>query len=76
MDQDIRLELHSRVLSGKYRIPFYMTENCEAMLRKMLIINPKKRATLRRERERSGSVRSKADTFLAMLSGRPKRNIG
>ncbi|TGZ67053.1 hypothetical protein CRM22_005004 [Opisthorchis felineus] len=40
-------ELHSKVLSGKYRIPFYMTENCEAMLRKMLIINPKKRATLR-----------------------------
>ncbi|TPP64141.1 Serine/threonine-protein kinase MARK2, partial [Fasciola gigantica] len=40
-------ELHSRVLSGKYRIPFYMSGDCEAILKKMLVLNPTKRATLR-----------------------------
>ena len=39
-------ELRERVLRGKYRIPFYMSTDCENLLKKFLILNPAKRATL------------------------------
>ncbi|KAA3680472.1 MAP/microtubule affinity-regulating kinase [Paragonimus westermani] len=40
-------ELHTRVLTGKYQIPFYMSGACESMLKQMLVIDPKKRSTLK-----------------------------
>lgn len=39
-------ELRERVLRGKYRIPFYMSTDCENLLKKFLILNPVKRYTL------------------------------
>ena len=39
-------ELRERVLKGKYRIPFYMSTDCENLLKKFLVLNPNKRATL------------------------------
>jgi MAP/microtubule affinity-regulating kinase len=39
-------ELRERVLRGKYRIPFYMSTDCENLLKKFLVLNPTKRATL------------------------------
>ncbi|XP_028967601.1 serine/threonine-protein kinase MARK2 [Galendromus occidentalis] len=39
-------ELRERVLRGKYRIPFYMSTDCESLLKKFLVLNPQKRATL------------------------------
>nr|CAB3263651.1 MAP/microtubule affinity-regulating kinase 3 [Phallusia mammillata] len=39
-------ELRERVLRGKYRIPFYMSTDCEQLLKKFLILNPSKRGTL------------------------------
>jgi len=39
-------ELRERVLRGKYRIPFYMSTDCENILKKFLVLNPLKRATL------------------------------
>lgn len=39
-------ELRERVLRGKYRIPFYMSSDCEALLRKMLVLNPQRRLPL------------------------------
>ncbi|XP_031755984.1 serine/threonine-protein kinase MARK2 isoform X5 [Xenopus tropicalis] len=39
-------ELRERVLRGKYRIPFYMSTDCENLLKKFLILNPAKRGTL------------------------------
>lgn len=39
-------ELRDRVLRGKYRIPFYMTTDCENLLKKFLVLNPAKRASL------------------------------
>lgn len=39
-------ELRERVLRGKYRIPFYMSTDCENLLKKFLILNPSRRATL------------------------------
>ncbi|KAG5450416.1 MAP microtubule affinity-regulating kinase 1, variant 2 [Clonorchis sinensis] len=39
-------ELRERVLRGRYRIPFYMSTECEKLLKKMLVLNPSKRHTL------------------------------
>uniref|UniRef100_A0A1I8G4R0 non-specific serine/threonine protein kinase n=1 Tax=Macrostomum lignano TaxID=282301 RepID=A0A1I8G4R0_9PLAT len=39
-------ELRERVLRGKYRIPFYMSTDCEALLKRMLVLNPTKRHSL------------------------------
>lgn len=39
-------ELRERVLRGKYRIPFYMSTDCESLLKKFLVLNPLKRASL------------------------------
>lgn len=34
------------MLRGKYRIPFYMSTDCENLLKKFLVLNPAKRASL------------------------------
>uniref|UniRef100_A0A4W3IX66 non-specific serine/threonine protein kinase n=1 Tax=Callorhinchus milii TaxID=7868 RepID=A0A4W3IX66_CALMI len=39
-------ELRERVLRGKYRIPFYMSTDCENLLKRFLVLNPCKRGTL------------------------------
>ncbi|XP_077319322.1 MAP/microtubule affinity-regulating kinase 4 isoform X2 [Lithobates pipiens] len=39
-------ELRERVLRGKYRVPFYMSTDCESVLRRFLVLNPSKRCTL------------------------------
>ncbi|CAM4913064.1 unnamed protein product [Rotaria socialis] len=39
-------ELRERVLRGKYRIPFYMSTDCENLLKKFLVLNPTRRSAL------------------------------
>uniref|UniRef100_A0AAR2LEG5 non-specific serine/threonine protein kinase n=1 Tax=Pygocentrus nattereri TaxID=42514 RepID=A0AAR2LEG5_PYGNA len=39
-------ELRERVLRGKYRIPFYMSTDCENLLKRLLVLNPIKRGSL------------------------------
>uniref|UniRef100_A0A4W4HTM5 non-specific serine/threonine protein kinase n=1 Tax=Electrophorus electricus TaxID=8005 RepID=A0A4W4HTM5_ELEEL len=39
-------ELRERVLRGKYRVPFYMSTDCEGILRRFLVLNPSKRCSL------------------------------
>ncbi|XP_076879456.1 serine/threonine-protein kinase MARK1 [Brachyhypopomus gauderio] len=39
-------ELRERVLRGKYRVPFYMSTDCENLLKKLLVLNPGKRGSL------------------------------
>ncbi|XP_044251523.1 serine/threonine-protein kinase MARK2 [Drosophila takahashii] len=39
-------ELRDRVLRGKYRVPYYITLDCENLIRKFLVLNPAKRTTL------------------------------
>uniref|UniRef100_A0A3Q3XCC9 MAP/microtubule affinity-regulating kinase 3 n=1 Tax=Mola mola TaxID=94237 RepID=A0A3Q3XCC9_MOLML len=39
-------ELRERVLRGKYRIPFYMSTDCENLLKRFLVLHPGKRGTL------------------------------
>uniref|UniRef100_A0A5K3EWB8 non-specific serine/threonine protein kinase n=1 Tax=Mesocestoides corti TaxID=53468 RepID=A0A5K3EWB8_MESCO len=43
--QNLR-DLRERVLRGKYRIPFYMSTDCEMLLKRMLVLNPEKRHSL------------------------------
>uniref|UniRef100_A0A2I3HBA8 non-specific serine/threonine protein kinase n=1 Tax=Nomascus leucogenys TaxID=61853 RepID=A0A2I3HBA8_NOMLE len=42
----LKEELRERVLRGKYRIPFYMSTDCENLLKRFLVLNPIKRGTL------------------------------
>ncbi|VDN03325.1 unnamed protein product [Thelazia callipaeda] len=39
-------DLRERVLRGKYRIPFYMSTDCENLLKRFLVLNPARRGTL------------------------------
>lgn len=39
-------ELRERVIKGKYRVPFYLSTDCESLLKKFLVVNPTKRITL------------------------------
>ncbi|XP_026680911.1 serine/threonine-protein kinase SIK3-like [Diaphorina citri] len=38
--------LKQRILFGKFRIPFYMSAECENLIRSMLVLDPAKRLTL------------------------------
>ncbi|XP_049883956.1 serine/threonine-protein kinase par-1 [Pectinophora gossypiella] len=40
-------ELRSVVLSGKFRIPYFMSQECEHLIRHMLVVEPDKRLSLR-----------------------------
>jgi len=33
-------------MKGKYRIPYYMSTDCENLVKKFLVVNPAKRTTL------------------------------
>ena len=38
--------LRSRVMSGKFRIPYFMTTECEHLIRHMLIVDPDRRLSI------------------------------
>uniref|UniRef100_A0A915CBC8 Protein kinase domain-containing protein n=1 Tax=Parascaris univalens TaxID=6257 RepID=A0A915CBC8_PARUN len=38
--------LRDRVLSGRFRIPYFMSNDCENLIRRMLTLDPSKRATI------------------------------
>ncbi|XP_048834343.1 serine/threonine-protein kinase SIK2-like [Brienomyrus brachyistius] len=38
--------LRQRVMEGRFRIPFFMSEDCENLIRKMLVLDPAKRITI------------------------------
>jgi len=38
--------LKERVLEGRFRIPYWMSQDCESLIRKMLVVNTKKRITI------------------------------
>ncbi|KAI9193352.1 serine/threonine-protein kinase MARK1-like protein [Polychytrium aggregatum] len=39
-------KLRARVLAGKYKVPFYMSTDCERLIKRMLVLEPAKRITL------------------------------
>ncbi|XP_064544254.1 uncharacterized protein Sik3 isoform X2 [Drosophila montana] len=41
------LELKSRVVQGKFRIPFFMSQDCEHLIRNMLVVEPDRRYTIK-----------------------------
>lgn len=41
------LELKSRVVTGKFRIPYFMSQDCENLIRHMLVVEPERRYTLK-----------------------------
>src|ERR1700689_1282903 len=38
--------LRNRVTAGKFRIPFFMSSNCEHLIRHILVVDPSKRLTI------------------------------
>ncbi|XP_043234896.1 serine/threonine-protein kinase SIK1-like isoform X2 [Amphibalanus amphitrite] len=38
--------LRDRVLAGRFRIPFFMSTDCESLVRKMLVVDPARRLTM------------------------------
>uniref|UniRef100_A0A8C9SYY0 non-specific serine/threonine protein kinase n=1 Tax=Scleropages formosus TaxID=113540 RepID=A0A8C9SYY0_SCLFO len=38
--------LRQRVTEGRFRIPFFMSQDCENLIRKMLVVDPAKRITI------------------------------
>lgn len=40
-------DLRSVVISGKFRIPFFMSQECEQLIRHMLIVEPERRYSLK-----------------------------
>lgn len=38
--------LRQRVLEGRFRIPFFMSRDCESLIRRMLVVDPAKRITI------------------------------
>ncbi|KAJ3392552.1 Map microtubule affinity-regulating kinase [Lobulomyces angularis] len=39
-------KLRARVLAGKFKVPFFMSTDCERLIKKMLILDPSKRISL------------------------------
>lgn len=45
-DANTLQSLRTRVLSGKFRIPYFMSTDCEHLIRNMLVVDPEKRFTI------------------------------
>ncbi|KAM6238210.1 serine/threonine-protein kinase SIK2 [Porphyrio hochstetteri] len=43
--------LRQRVLEGRFRIPYFMSEECEHLIRRMLVLDPSKRLTVAQIKE-------------------------
>ncbi|XP_075165065.1 salt-inducible kinase 3 isoform X2 [Haematobia irritans] len=41
------LELKSRVVTGKFRIPYFMSQECENLIRNMLVVEPERRYSIK-----------------------------
>lgn len=72
--------LKSRVLSGKYRIPFFMSTECEGLIRGMLRLDPERRFNIRQIKANSwtlkhSSVLEKQDSITGRLSSKVSANV-
>ncbi|XP_036921451.1 serine/threonine-protein kinase SIK2 isoform X2 [Sturnira hondurensis] len=48
--------LRQRVLEGRFRIPYFMSEDCEHLIRRMLVLDPSKRLTIAQIKEHKWMV--------------------
>ncbi|XP_020008197.2 serine/threonine-protein kinase SIK1 isoform X1 [Castor canadensis] len=63
--------LRQRVLEGRFRIPFFMSQDCELLIRRMLAVDPAKRITIVQIRQHrwmqaDPSLLQQADPSLSM----------
>ncbi|ESO01906.1 hypothetical protein HELRODRAFT_65239, partial [Helobdella robusta] len=45
--------IRDRVVSGRFRIPYFMSMECERLVRRMLVVDPKKRYTIQQIQQHS-----------------------
>ncbi|XP_045532703.1 serine/threonine-protein kinase SIK2-like isoform X3 [Pieris brassicae] len=64
--------LRDRVLSGRFRIPYFMSEECESLIRKMLVLEPMKRYTI--EQIKKHRWMSTEPYVVPTISGDPMRS--
>ncbi|XP_028836637.1 serine/threonine-protein kinase SIK1-like isoform X2 [Denticeps clupeoides] len=50
-DGDGLYNLRLRVTEGRFRIPFFMSQDCESLIRRMLVVDPAKRISLAQIRQ-------------------------
>ncbi|XP_015587965.1 serine/threonine-protein kinase MARK2 [Cephus cinctus] len=63
--------LRDRVLSGRFRIPYFMSTDCESLIRKMLVLEPGKRYTIpqiKRHRWMAGSADTTCVPVIPMVT--------
>ncbi|XP_005375847.1 PREDICTED: serine/threonine-protein kinase SIK1 [Chinchilla lanigera] len=65
--------LRQRVLEGRFRIPFFMSQDCEMLIRRMLVVDPAKRITVaqiwqHRWMQADPTLLQQADASLSILS--------
>lgn len=69
-------ELRERVLRGKYRIPFYMSTDCENLLKRFLVLNPLKRGVLSNiMNERWMNIKHEEDPLIPYVEPDPLSEI-
>jgi len=69
-------ELRERVLRGKYRIPFYMSTDCENLLKRFLVLNPLKRGVLSNiMNERWMNIKHEDDPLKPFVEPDPNESI-
>ncbi|CAG5098317.1 Oidioi.mRNA.OKI2018_I69.XSR.g15558.t2.cds [Oikopleura dioica] len=69
-------ELRERVLRGKYRIPFYMSTDCENLLKRFLVLNPLKRGVLSNiMNERWMNIKHEEDPLKPFVEPDPNESI-
>ncbi|XP_058050192.1 serine/threonine-protein kinase SIK3 isoform X4 [Ahaetulla prasina] len=59
--------LRARVLSGKFRIPFFMSTECEHLIRHMLVLEPSKRLSMEQICKHKWMKLGEADTDFSTL---------
>ncbi|KAI4464119.1 serine/threonine kinase [Holotrichia oblita] len=70
--------LRDRVLSGRFRIPYFMSSDCESLIRKMLVLEPSKRycvAQIKRHRWMQIEVPQSLPPTVPTLSTQPNEQI-
>ncbi|ENN70860.1 hypothetical protein YQE_12438, partial [Dendroctonus ponderosae] len=59
--------LRDRVLSGRFRIPYFMSQDCESLIRKMLVLEPTKRFSIQQVKKHRWIQLVSLPTFLPII---------
>uniref|UniRef100_A0A1Y1NGJ7 non-specific serine/threonine protein kinase n=1 Tax=Photinus pyralis TaxID=7054 RepID=A0A1Y1NGJ7_PHOPY len=70
--------LRDRVLSGRFRIPYFMSSDCESLIRKMLVLDPSKRygiSQIKRHRWMQADIPSTLPSSVPSSTTQPNEQI-